>query len=131
MKDMEMVKGDLIGNRSKGTPAGKNINAWARKLQADWQMTKAVGTEEVDDDGEIITGSGKLNLQTIRSVAYLKECIAWNPDINADRVSAMGMCMIYREDRAKIELRESEERIKTIYEDPFFSRFKKDKKRRF
>ena len=94
-------------------------------------MTKAVGTEDVDEDGEVIAGSGKLNLQTIRSVAYLKECIAWNPDINADRVSAMGMLMIYREDRAKIELRESEDRIKTIYEDPWFNRFKSNKNKRF
>jgi hypothetical protein len=41
------------------------------------------------------------NLRRIRSIGYIKECIAWNPDINTDRVSAMDMVMILREDRAK------------------------------
>ena len=34
-------------------------------------------------------------------MAYLEELITWNADINADRISAMGMLMIYREDRLK------------------------------
>ena len=42
------------------------------------------------------------NLRRIRSIGYIKECIAWNPDINTDRVSAMDMVMILREDRAKM-----------------------------
>jgi len=41
------------------------------------------------------------NLRRIRSIGYIRECIAWNPDINTDRVSAMDMVMILREDRAK------------------------------
>ena len=43
----------------------------------------------------------KLNMHTIRSTAYIEELIAWNGDINADRVSAMSMVMIYRADRLK------------------------------
>jgi hypothetical protein len=42
------------------------------------------------------------NLRRIRSIGYIKEAIAWNPDINTDRCSAMDMVMILREDRKKM-----------------------------
>ena len=129
LRDSEMVKGELVGNRAKGTPAGKNINAWARKLQADWMLSKAVGTERIDDKGNPIAGTEDLNLQMIRSFGYLKEAIAWNMDLNTDRVSAMGMCMILREDRAKIEVRENIERVQTVYNDPWFNKFSKNEGR--
>jgi hypothetical protein len=63
------------------------------------------------------------NLRRIRSIGYIKECIAWNPDINTDRVSAMDMVMILREDRAKMTTKFEEERnINTetfFHDDPF------------
>jgi hypothetical protein len=40
-------------------------------------------------------------MHLIKSIAYLEELIAWNADINADRVSAMGMCLIFNEERKK------------------------------
>lgn len=41
------------------------------------------------------------NLRKIRSKALLEELIKWNGEINCDRVSALGMVMLYREDRLK------------------------------
>lgn len=52
-----------------------------------WLSAQAIGKED-----------GVTNLQTIRSVGLLKELISWSKDINADRVSALGMLMIYREE---------------------------------
>ena len=39
------------------------------------------------------------HIVTLRNRAFIKELIAYNPDINVDRIRAFGMCMIIREDR--------------------------------
>ena len=65
-------------------------------------------------------------MHTIRSIAYIEEMIAWNIDINADRVSAMGMLMIYREDRLKYLANassEEDEEIDTYIEENFKNAF--------
>jgi len=98
LRDMDYVKGTGYGNKAVGTPSGKIRNAWGRRLQRDWMLSSAM-VQEYDENNEQI--GDKLNMHTIRSVAYLEELIAWNIDINTDRVSAMGMLMIYREDRLK------------------------------
>ena len=63
------------------------------------------------------------NLRRIRSIGYIHECIAWNPDINTDRVSAMDMVMIMREDRAKMTTKFEESRTENVdsyfHDDPF------------
>ena len=98
LKDMEYAKGGSYGNKSLGTNSGKMINPWGRRLQKDWMMSPA-SIQDFDSEGNQI--GEKLNMHTIRNIAYIEELISWNIDINADRVSAMGMLMIYREDRLK------------------------------
>jgi len=93
VRDMDMGTISRIGNKSKGVNSSKKINSWGRRLQATWMIQGAYTQYEEDED------KGLLNLHKIRSIGYLKECIAWNPDINTDRVSAMGMLMILRADR--------------------------------
>jgi intein/homing endonuclease len=115
LKDMDQAKGSLIGNRAKGTNTNKFIASWGRKLQADWLVSTAYTSEE--EEVKV------LNLHKVRSVGYLKELLAWNPDINTDRVSAMGMCMILRADREKYEHHKFQEKMKTIYDDPWFKKF--------
>jgi hypothetical protein len=115
LKDMEMVKAtNLYGNKSLGTNSGVKINAWGRRLQADWMLEPAYGEEK----------KGLLNLHMIRSIGYLKESIAWNEDGNFDRVSAMGMLMILREEYKKYKLQVSEQalgtKIKNLANDTFF-----------
>jgi hypothetical protein len=46
----------------------------------------------------------------------------WNPDGNFDRVSAMGMLMSLREELLKRDVTEFKHRVKTVLDDPFFSR---------
>jgi hypothetical protein len=116
LKDMEMIKAtNLYGNKAIGTNSGPRINAWGRRLQADWMLEPAYGEE----------GKGLINLHKIRSIGYLREAISWNPDINTDRVSAMGMLMILREEYKKYKLQISDHmmgtRVKQLSNDPFFS----------
>lgn len=98
LRDMDYQKESGYGNKAIGTNASKPVNAWGRMLQRDWLLSSAT-IQEYDENGEQI--GEKLNMHTVRSVPYIEELIAWNSDINADRISAMGMLMIYREDRLK------------------------------
>lgn len=114
LKDMDYAKATpAYGNKAKGTNSGTKINAWGRRLQADWMLSKAKDDEAL------------LNLHKIRSIGYLKEAINWNPDGNFDRVSAMGMLMILREDYHKYILHLKEEgsqvRGSVHADDPFFT----------
>jgi len=118
LKDMDFVKQtNLYGNKAKGTHANKMINSWARLLQADW-MRSSISTAEEDEDE-------RLNLHTLRSLAYIEECIKWNSDGNFDRVSAAGMLFILREDRYKrIQTAKDnqDKHIKKLANDPFFQK---------
>lgn len=105
LKQVDLVKGDGFGNKAKGTPPTKGINAWARKLGADWLVTQWEGQQEAtDEEGNPLPTEPIPNLRRLRSIGLINELIRWNPDINADRVSAFGMLMILKEDRAKINV---------------------------
>jgi hypothetical protein len=122
---MDYAKGAMVGNRSKGTNTNKVINAWGRKLQADWLISTAYTPfeeEERDDQGNIVFKPQLLNLHRVRSIGYLKELLSWDPDGNYDRISAMGMLMILRADREKYEQHKYEDKVKTVLDDPWFKR---------
>jgi hypothetical protein len=101
LRDMDIVKSNLFGNRAKGTRTTKEVIKLGKTLQRQWQLTPYEEERYDEDTGENTTFKIP-NLRRIRSIGYIKECIAWNPDINTDRVSAMDMVMILREDRAKL-----------------------------
>jgi hypothetical protein len=87
LKENKFSNISSVGNKSYGTTASDAINRYGRDLIYSWLNRQASNRDE-----------GILNLHTIRSIAMLKELEAWNPDLNADRVSALIMLMIFRED---------------------------------
>lgn len=96
LKDKDMVKGQFFGNKSKGTTATLPINNYARTLIRNWLiLPKPI----VSNDGEKDIESTTYNLNFIRSRALLQELSQWNIDGNFDRVSALGMLMLLREDK--------------------------------
>lgn len=118
LSDKDMIKGENYGNKKKGTPSGVRTNQWGRRLQRDWMLSKAIG----EDESEL------LNLHKIRSIGYLDECIEWNSDGNFDRVSAMGMCMILREEIRKYSdsMKETEIVTKTTFSSSLKDMVQKD-----
>jgi hypothetical protein len=101
----------VITHNSKGTHSNKRVNQWGRRLQADW----LIADYKTSDDKTIP------NLRRVQSIAYLKELIAWHEDINADRVSAMGMCMILREEYRKYsDSAKSDTLDNSLEMDPYF-----------
>src|SRR5699024_6117602 len=116
LKDMEMISSTTrYGNQSKGSRANTEVNKWARLLQADYMLSRV--NEKSEEDL-------RLKMHTIRSLAYLEEAIKWNPDGNFDRISAMGMLMILREERYKrtrIAKENMGKKTNLLANDPFFN----------
>jgi hypothetical protein len=110
LRDMDIVKSNLFGNRAKGTRTTKDVIKLGKTLQRTWMLTP-YEEERYDDNTGKTTTMTIPNLRRIRSIGYIKECIAWNPDINTDRVSAMDMVMILREDRAKYTTKFEEQEL--------------------
>lgn len=96
LKDKDMVKGQLYGNKAKGTNATTPINAYARTLIRNWLLKPVVTVQVVDGEEQEVTVP---NLMFIKSKALLQELAQWNPDGNFDRVSSLGMLMLLREDK--------------------------------
>lgn len=113
LKDTDLSSNkESYGNKKKGTAPTKEVNALGRRLQRDWMLT-----DHETEEGTI------LKLQTIRSIAYLEEAIAWNPDGNFDRISSMGMVMILREEFTKYkDTMMNPSSNKTLAEDPFWKK---------
>lgn len=122
LSNKQIVKATNINNTTKGVNATLEVNKLARRLQADWMMEDSYVEEKVfDEEGNDITPKIP-NYRKIRSIGYLKEAIAWNNDINCDRVSAMGMVMLYAAELQKFETGSRKEKLKTLADDPFFKK---------
>lgn len=96
LRDMELIGDNLKGNKAKGTRTTQEVIKVGKTLQREWMLSQ---NKTLDSDGEEVF---YMNYEKIRSIAYIEECIAWNPDGNFDRVSAMDMVMIYRQDILRI-----------------------------
>ena len=92
LKDKDIIKNIGIGNNSKGVKATKPVNDYANRLIRDW-LLKPV-TIQSSEEGEEAT---VFNLTRIRNRALIKELMLYNPDINVDRIRALGLLMLYRE----------------------------------
>lgn len=116
-----MIKGGAYGNKAKGTNASNPINVYARSLLKGWLVQPVEINKEVDGK-EITIVMPKL--YTLKSRALIQELIAYNSEGNFDRISAMGMLMLLREDRliaygGEIESKELESND-YLGNDPFF-----------
>ena len=96
LRDKQLVKYSSFGSNSKGVNASAAINAYANNLIRDWLMKPVVIIQEVDGEMTEVT---MYNLNFLRNRALIEELIAFNPEINVDRVRALGMVMLYREQK--------------------------------
>lgn len=116
--DQPSIINDVIQDskveRRKGMHMTDAIRDYGEELIKIWLM------EQHSDDKEV------LNLHKIRCIPLLKELIAYNDDINTDRVDAMIFLMYHLAEVRKQKVMETR-KIKTVYDDPFWSRslFKK------
>ena len=95
LKEKQMMK-DGYGNKSKGTNASPAINAYARSRLRSWLLAPVPIMQTIDGEEKEVMAP---RLFTVRNRALLKELINYNSEGNFDRISAMGMLMLLREDR--------------------------------
>lgn len=124
LKERQMMK-DGYGNKSKGTNASPAINAYARSRLRSWLLAPVPIMQTIDgEEKEVMVP----RLFTVRNRALLKELINYNSEGNFDRISAMGMLMLLREDRMiryqGDVSKEKQEKANNSYDgnDPFFKR---------
>ena len=124
LRDMQITKRTGYGNFAKGTHTTKAVNGWRNSLIRSYLMEQAYGKEE-----------GERNYSTIISPGILRELIAYDPEVgNYDRISALGMVLIYRADLEKYGIEEegfidNNDNRKQI--DPFFLRNRRSMSERF
>lgn len=124
LRDKQYIKYNGFGSNAYGVNASAVINNYANSLLKDW-LNKLIPITQTNDDGEQVQIMVPI-LYTLKCRAFIEECIQFNPEINVDRVRAMGMVMIYRQEyiikygdnmsQESRELASSDD----LSEDPFF-----------
>ena len=123
LRDKQLVKYSSFGSNSKGVNASAAINNYANERIREW-LLKPVVTQVVEDGvpKEVTIP----NLFTIKSRALLEELIAYTPELNVDRIRALGMVMLYREEKMILfQNKVNEDRYKDssyLGNDDFFNR---------
>ena len=123
--DKQLIKGIGYGNASKGVRATLPINAYANKLIQQWLLKPIIKMQKQQDGSEVEVQVP--NLFDIKNRALLKELILYNPDINVDRVRALGLVMLYREEKVVLYNGELNGSNRDYYKDymvndPFFTK---------
>lgn len=90
LRDRGMVKYTAFGSNAYGVNANAIINNYANQLIRDWLLKPYEDIVE----GEVIT---RPNVYRIKAKALLEELVAFTPEINVDRIRALGMVMLLRE----------------------------------
>lgn len=126
LRDKQIIKYSGFGSSAKGVSATAPVNNFANRLIKDW-FNKLVPIERTDEDGnkEIVQTP---SLYLLKTRALIEEAIQFNPEINVDRIRALGMVMLYREEYIILYgnnlNRESREKVRKDdpSNDPFFKR---------
>ena len=97
LREKQLVKYSAFGSNRYGVNANAVINDYANSLLRDW-LLKPETVYRKQPDGEIIEESIPM-LYSIRNRALLEELITYTPELNVDRIRAMGMVMLYRQEK--------------------------------
>lgn len=123
LRDKQLVKYSSFGSGAKGINASAAINNYANERIREW-LLKPVITQVVEDG--VPKEVTMPNLFTIKSRALLEELIAYTPELNVDRIRALGMVMLYREEKMILfQNKVTEDRYKDssyLGNDDFFNR---------
>ena len=123
LRDKQLIKVTGYGNTAKGVHASAPVNNYANSLIRDWLLKPVATVVEENGEQKEISVS---NLYFLRNKALLKELILFNPDINVDRIRALGMLMLYREEKIIMyqgDMSKVNEKVSSDYlgNDPYFT----------
>jgi hypothetical protein len=96
LRDKDLIKYSAFGSNSKGVNASAPVNNYANNLIRDWLLkpvTVIIKTDEGEKELDIP------NLHRLKCRALIEELIAFTPELNVDRIRALGMVMLLREEK--------------------------------
>lgn len=96
LRDKQMIKYSAFGSNAKGINASAAINNYANNLIRDW-LLQPVPTIIKEGGEEKETNIPRL--YSLRNRALLEELISYTPELNVDRIRALGMVMLYRQEK--------------------------------
>lgn len=96
LRDKQMIKYSAFGSNAKGINASAAINNYANNLIRDW-LLQPVPTIIKEGGEEKETNIPRL--YSLRNRALLEELISYTPELNVDRIRALGMAMLYRQEK--------------------------------
>ena len=97
LREKQLVKYSAFGSNKYGVNANAPINDYANGLLRDW-LLKPITIINKRTDGELQETTIPM-LYTIRNRALLEELASYTPELNVDRIRAMGMVMLYRQEK--------------------------------
>lgn len=125
LRDKQMIKYSAFGSNAKGINASAAINNYANNLIRDW-LLQPVPTIIKEGGEEKETNIPRL--YSLRNRALLEELISYTPELNVDRIRALGMVMLYRQEKIILYRdnlnAKSQEEASSLYlgNDSFFQR---------
>lgn len=96
LRDKQLIKYKGFGSNAYGVNASASINNYANGLLKDW-FNKMVTVTTKDENGKESQVQVPI-IYTLKTRALIEEAIQFNPEINVDRIRAMGMVMLYRQE---------------------------------
>ena len=127
--EKQLVKSIGYGNTRKGVTTITPIKNYGFGLIRDWLLKPVVRImKNSEGEDEEITIS---NLYNIRCRALLKELILFNPEINVDRIMALCMLMLYREEKMILfqgDIKKQEYKVTGMAADSYWTTNYKGKK---
>lgn len=96
LRDKQLIKYKGFGSNAYGINASAPINNYANGLLKDW-FNKMVTVVTKNENGEESQVQVPI-IYTLKTRALIEEAIQFNPEINVDRIRAMGMVMLYRQE---------------------------------
>lgn len=94
LREKQLIKYNALGSNKYGVNASAPINNYANGLIRDW-LLKPVEIETTEENKSNVIP----NLYFIKNRALLEELIDFHPELNVDRIRALGMVMLYREEK--------------------------------
>ena len=123
LREKQLVKYSSFGSNKYGVNANAAINNYANGLIREWLIKPVEIAISKNGEDEIIHTQ---NLYLLRCRALIEELVSFNSENNFDRIRALGMVMLYREEKMILyqgnPSRDTEE-IPSDYlgNDPFFN----------
>ena len=130
LREKQLVKYSSFGSNKYGVNANAAINNYANGLIREWLIKPVEIAISKNGEDEIIHTQ---NLYLLRCRALIEELVSFNSENNFDRIRALGMVMLYREEKMILyqgnPSRDTEE-IPSDYlgNDPFFNRNYEERK---